>query len=105
MITKSQFVADVQALTDLVNALPEDAPPDMPPVWLPIPPITFMQGSAAEFDLAPYISDPDDPAPALAIESGALAGVTLDAAARKLIYDGIAAVGAAEFVLSADDGR
>ena len=69
--------------------------------------MTFTQGVASNFSLASFVSDPDgDP---LTITMNAItlpAGVTFDAAGKRLVYDGIGNTAAVNAVqMTADDGR
>src|ERR1044072_8460438 len=90
------------------GAGPAPAPgANVAPVWTTIPTIGFTQGIASSFSLASFASDPNDDA--LSITMNAVtppAGVTFDAAGKRLVYDGFGAVASVGGVqMTADDGR
>jgi hypothetical protein len=63
-----------------------------PPVWSPVPTITFTQGVPSTISIAGYVTDTQ----ALTISknsAGLPAGVTYNAATKSFVYDGIGAVG------------
>lgn len=77
------------------------------PVWAAVPTVTFTQGVASSFPLASFVSDPNGDALTLSMNAiGLPAGVTFDAANKRLVYNGIggaATVGGVQ--MTADDGR
>ncbi len=77
------------------------------PVWAAIPTVTFTQGVAASFSLASFVSDPNGDALALTMNNVILpAGVSFDAANKRLVYNGIGAAATVGGVqMTADDGR
>ena len=90
---------------------PPPAPPPVnhPPVWTILPTITFINGVASAFSIAPFATDPDnDP---LTITKNAVAlppGVTYDAPNKRFVYDGTpvaATVTTSGNILTANDGR
>jgi hypothetical protein len=77
-----------------------------PPAWEAIPTITFMQGVAASFSIAAYVSDADGDALAILKNSVALPqGVTYDVVTKSFVYDGVGPVGSTDgHVLTATEG-
>jgi len=77
------------------------------PVWATIPTVAFTQGVASSFSLASFVSDANGDALAITMNAVTLpAGVTFDAANKRLVYNGIGAVASVNGVqMTADDGR
>jgi hypothetical protein len=77
------------------------------PVWTTIPTVGFTQGVASSFSLASFVNDANGDALAISMNAVILpAGVTFDAAGKRLVYDGIGAAASVGGVqLTADDGR
>jgi hypothetical protein len=77
------------------------------PVWVTIPTVAFTQGVASSFSLASFVSDANGDALAITMNAVTLpAGVTFDAAAKRLVYDGIGAAASVSAVqMTADDAR
>ena len=91
-----------------IAAGPGPAPgANVAPVWTTIPTIAFTQGIASSFSLASFASDPNGDALSITMSGAALpAGVSFDAAGKRLVYDGIGAVASVGGVqMTADDGR
>jgi len=87
---------------------PAPAPgPNVAPVWTTIPAVGFTQGVASSFSLASFVSDPNGDALTLTMNAVNLpAGVTFDAAGKRLVYDGIGNAASVNGVqMTADDGR
>lgn len=80
---------------------------NVPPVWATIPTVTFTQGIASSVSLASFVSDPNGDALAITMNAVNLpAGVTFDAANKRLVYNGIgAAASVAGVQMTADDGK
>lgn len=73
------------------------------PVWITVPDVSFKQGTAASFDLTPFVTDPQGAPMTLSLASGTLpAGVTLQGMA--LVYDGSGGAATDTITISADDG-
>jgi hypothetical protein len=70
-------------------------------------PWRFTQGVASSFSLASFVSDANGDALAITMNAVTLpAGVTFDAANKRLVYNGIGAVASVNGVqMTADDGR
>lgn len=85
---------------------PAPALANQPPVWQPVPDITFTQGVAASVAIASFVSDADDDMLVITLNNVPLPeGVTYDAAGRRFVYDGHGAIGSTTgHVLTADDG-
>jgi hypothetical protein len=77
------------------------------PVWASIPTVQFTQGVASSFSLASFVSDANGDALAITMNAVTLpAGVTFDAAGKRLVYDGNGAAASVNAVqMTADDGR
>jgi hypothetical protein len=87
---------------------PGPAPgPNVAPVWTNIPTVQFTQGVASSFSLASFVSDANGDALAITMNAATLpAGVTFDAAGKRLVYDGNGAAASVNGVqMTADDGR
>lgn len=91
---------------------PDGAQPDAPmgnqaPVWSSVPTVQFVAGVASTFSIAPYVTDPDGDDLTITLNDVPLpAGVTYDAVARELVYDGSGPVAMTTgHVLTADDGQ
>lgn len=77
------------------------------PVWVNIPTVAFTQGVASSFSLASFVSDANGDALTITMNAVTLpAGVTFDAAGKRLVYNGIGAVASVGGVrMTANDGR
>ena len=106
--------------SDATNAAPSPAPGpgpgpapgpapgvNVPPVWTNIPTVQFTQGVASSFSLASFVSDANGDALAITMNAVTLpAGVTFDAAGKRLVYNGNGAAASVNAVqMTADDGR
>ena len=89
--------ADSSAIKLTVVAL------NKPPVWSTVPDVSFKQGTAASFDLAPFVTDPQGAPMTLSLASGTLpAGVSISG--MSLAYDGIGGPAVDSITIAADDG-
>jgi len=81
--------------------------PNAPPVWATIPTVTFTQGVASSFSIATFVSDANGDPLTITMNAVALpAGVTFDAAGKRLVYDGIGAIRSVSGVrMTANDGQ
>jgi hypothetical protein len=72
-----------------------------------IPTVTFTRGVASIFSLASFVSDANGDALTITMNAITLpAGVTFDAAGKRLVYDGIGATASVGGVrMTANDGR
>lgn len=100
--------------SDATNAAPAPGPGPGPgpatnvaPVWTSIPTVAFTQGVASSFSLESFVSDANGDALAITMNAVTLpAGVTFDAAGKRLVYNGNGAVASVNGVqMTADDGR
>ena len=94
------------------GAAPAPSPSPAPganvaPVWVNIPTVQFTRGVASSFSIASFVSDPNGDTLTLTMNAVTLpAGVTFDAAGKRLVYDGIGATASVSGVqMTADDGR
>lgn len=94
------------------GAAPAPAPGGGPatnvaPVWVTIPTVQFTRGVASSFSLASFVSDANGDALTITMNAVTLpAGVTFDAAGKRLVYDGngaLASIGGVR--MTANDGR
>jgi hypothetical protein len=102
--------------SDATNAAPAPGPGPGPgpgpatnvaPVWASIPAVQFTQGVASSFPLGSFVSDANGDALVITMNAVTLpAGVTFDAAGKRLVYDGNGAAASVNAVqMTADDGR
>jgi hypothetical protein len=106
--------------SDATNAAPAPGPGPVPgpvpgpgpatnvaPVWASIPAVQFTQGVASSFPLGSFVSDANGDALVITMNAVTLpAGVTFDAAGKRLVYDGNGAAASVNAVqMTADDGR
>jgi hypothetical protein len=77
------------------------------PVWVTIPTVAFTRGVASSLSLETFVSDSNGDALAITMNAVTLpAGVTFDAAGKRLVYDGAGAAASVSGVrMTADDGR
>ena len=90
------------------SAAPAPGPTtNVAPVWVNIPTVAFTQGVASSFSLASFVSDANGDALTITMNAVTLpAGVTFDAAGKRLVYNGIGAVASVGGVrMTANDGR
>lgn len=108
----STITLQIATLTSAVKALQTGVPPpppppvNHPPIWLTFPVVNFTQGKASSFPFAGLVSDADGDQLSFTFAGTLPAGVTFDGPGKRLVYDGIGAVGESTGnTIVADDGR